>query len=318
MEVNDKQIMVSIQCLAYNHEKFIRQCLEGIVSQKTTFNYEAIVHDDASIDKTAQIIHEFEEKYPNIIKPIYEENHLFQSDIIALRKKMDNAVNGKYVAICEYDDYWIDENKLQKQVDFLENHKEYSMCFHNAIEHYEDNSQEDHQFSTIEDRDYTGLEIYETWQVPTASVMIKKNVFDSDLYKELLYERDLVFTDIILFLTASRFGKIRGMSDIMSVYRRQPSGVTAKAYFGKESTQIRLADEFLELADIFGKEYRPQAEKNYSQKYMTLFMLSREKGKTNWKYLWYAFFRYPKNLFRFSPQKHTHYLKKILRMICHI
>jgi glycosyltransferase involved in cell wall biosynthesis len=315
MEIVENQIMVSIQCLAYNHEKYIRQCLEGIVSQKTTFKFEAIVHDDASTDNTAKIIHEFEEKYPDIIKPIFEDNNLFQRDIIALRKKMDSAVNGKYISICECDDYWIDENKLQKQVDFLENHKEYSMCFHNALEHYEDNSQEDHLFSHIEDRDYSGLELFETWQVPTASVMVKKDVFDSDIYKMLLYGRDLVFTDIILFLTASKLGKIRGMSDIMSVYRRQSTGVTAKAYFGKESTQIQLANEFLELADIFGKEYRPQAEKNYSQKYFTLFLLSREKGSTNWKYLWNAFFKYPQNLFRFSPHKHMHYIKKLFQII---
>jgi len=69
MEKKDNHIMVSIKCLAYNHEKYIRQCLEGIVSQKTSFEFEAIVHDDASTDNTAKIIHEFEEKYPDIIKP---------------------------------------------------------------------------------------------------------------------------------------------------------------------------------------------------------------------------------------------------------
>ena len=241
MEKNDNRIMVSIKCLAYNHEKYIRKCLEGIVSQKTNFKFEVIVHDDASTDKTANIIHEFENNYPDIIKPIYEETNLYQSDIIALRKKMNMFVKGKYVAFCECDDYWIDENKLQNQVDFLENHKDYSMCFHNAIEHYEDNSQEDRQFSHIEDRDYTGLEIYETWQVPTASVMVKKEIFESDLYKELLYERDLIFTDIVLFLTASKFGKLRGMHDVMSVYRRQPSGVTAKAYFGTRHANLTVA-----------------------------------------------------------------------------
>ena len=183
MEKNDNRIMVSIKCLAYNHEKYIRKCLEGIVSQKTNFKFEVIVHDDASTDKTANIIHEFENNYPDIIKPIYEETNLYQSDIIALRKKMNMFVKGKYVAFCECDDYWIDENKLQKQVDFLENHKDYSMCFHNAIEHYEDNSQEDRQFSHIENRDYSGLEIFETWQVPTASVMVREEVFESDLYK---------------------------------------------------------------------------------------------------------------------------------------
>ena len=192
------------------------------------------------------------------------------------------------------------------------------MCFHNAIEHYEDNSKEDCQFSQIENRDYTGLEIYEKWQIPTASVVVRRDIFENELYKHLLYERNFIFTDIVLFLIASKYGKIRGIADIMSVYRRQPSGVTATSYFGKESTQIKLADEYLELASIFGKEYRPQAEKNYSQKYLTLFMISKEKGKTNWKYLWNAFFKFPRNLFRFSPQKHTHYLKKLFRVIRNI
>ena len=315
MENYENQIMVSIKCLAYNHENYIRQCLDSIVSQKTSFMFEAIVHDDASTDKTAKIIEEYASKYPNIIKPIYEERNLYQNDIIELRKKMNAAVKGKYVAFCECDDYWIDENKLQKQVDFLESNKEYSMCFHNALEHFEDNSQEDRLFSHIENRDYTGLEIFETWQVPTASVMVRRTVSENDLYKYLLYEKNYVFTDIILFLTASKFGKLHGMTDTMSVYRRQSTGVTAKAYFGKESTQIQLANEFLELADIFGKEYRPQAEKNYSQKYFTLFLLSREKGATNWKYLWNALFKYPKNLLRFSPQKHMHYLTKLFRKI---
>ena len=115
-------------------------------------------------------------------------------------------------------------------------------------------------------------------------------------------------------MTASKFGKLYGMSDTMSVYRRQSSGVTAKAYFGKESTQIKLAEEFLELAAIFGKEYRPQAEKNYAQKYFTLFMLSKEKGITNWGYLWNAFFKFPKNFIRFSPHKHMHYIKKLFHI----
>lgn len=315
MDTNNSQILVTIKCLAYNHEKYIRQCLEGIVHQKTTFRYEAIVHDDASTDDTAYIIHEYEEKYPDIIKPIYEEKNLYQKDVITLRKKMNSAVRGKYVAFCECDDYWTDENKLQKQIDFLETHKDYSMCFHNALEHFEDKSNKDQLFSHIEDRDYTGLEIYETWQIPTASVVVREEVFESELYKYLLYEKDFIFTDIVLFLTASKFGKLRGMSDVMTVYRRQPSGVTSKAYFGKESIQIKLAEQFLELANIFGKEYRPQAEKNYSQKYLTLFILSREKGNTNWKYLWNAFFKYPRNIFRFSPQKHTHYIKKLIYMI---
>lgn len=127
MGEDKRPVMVSIQCLAYNHEPYIRQCLDGIVMQQTNFPFEAIVHDDASTDNTAKIIREYAEKYPDIIKPIvekenqYSKRHLF-SDLIP-----KEAYRGKYIAMCECDDYWIDPLKLQKQVDFMENHPECSM-----------------------------------------------------------------------------------------------------------------------------------------------------------------------------------------------
>lgn len=117
--MND-QIKVSICMLAYNHEKYIRQALDSILMQKVDFNYEILIHDDASPDKTADIIREYEERYPNIIKPIYQVENQFSKGKMISREYQYPRVSGQYVAFCECDDYWIDVYKLQKQVNFLD------------------------------------------------------------------------------------------------------------------------------------------------------------------------------------------------------
>lgn len=131
-EKDTRPIMVSIRCTAYNHEKYIRDALEGFVMQKTNFRFEAIVHDDASTDGTAAIIREYAEKYPDIIKPIYETENQYSKHDGSLTKIMNSACKGKYIAMCEGDDYWTDPYKLQKQVDFLENNPGFTMVWHDA------------------------------------------------------------------------------------------------------------------------------------------------------------------------------------------
>lgn len=132
-EKDTRPIMVSIRCTAYNHEKYIRDALEGFVMQKTNFRFEAIVHDDASTDGTAAIIREYAEKYPDIIKPIYETENQYSKHDGSLSRIMNEACVGKYIALCEGDDYWTDPYKLQKQVDFMEKHPDYSMCWTDAF-----------------------------------------------------------------------------------------------------------------------------------------------------------------------------------------
>lgn len=128
-ENNLEPIMVSIICLTYNQSKYIRDCLEGFVRQKTNFRFEAIVHDDASMDETPSVIRDYAQKFPDIIKPIIEEENQYSKHDGSLQRIINNELRGKYVALCEGDDYWIDPLKLQKQVDFLENNPEYGMCY---------------------------------------------------------------------------------------------------------------------------------------------------------------------------------------------
>ena len=131
-----KDCLVSVLCTAYNHEEYIRDALESIVTQQTDFPFELLVNDDASTDGTAAIIREYAEKYPDIVRPFYQEKNLYSQDIDIYYAVFFPNARGKYVAFCEGDDYWTDPTKLQRQVDFLEAHPEYSACVHNTLLHY--------------------------------------------------------------------------------------------------------------------------------------------------------------------------------------
>lgn len=125
------EIMVSIICNAYNQESYIADAIESFLMQKTEFAFEILIHDDASTDRTADIIREYEKKYPTLVKPIYQMENQYSKGGIG--KFQYPRVKGKYVAICEGDDYWTDSHKLQKQVEQLEKHPECDMCAHTAI-----------------------------------------------------------------------------------------------------------------------------------------------------------------------------------------
>ena len=124
-------IMTSICCITYNHENYIADAIESFLMQKTDFSYEILIHDDASTDRTPEIIKQYESKYPDLIKPIYQTENQYSKGLRTMGFNMDRA-KGKYIAICEGDDYWTDPYKLQKQVDYMEKNPECSMCIHAA------------------------------------------------------------------------------------------------------------------------------------------------------------------------------------------
>lgn len=126
---NKDLFVVSICCVTYNHDNYISDALDGFLMQKTNFSFEILIHDDASTDNTANIIREYEKKYPDIFKPIYQTENQ--------KSKLGGGMNptfnfprakGKYIAVCDGDDFWTDPLKLQKQVDYMENNAEFSMC----------------------------------------------------------------------------------------------------------------------------------------------------------------------------------------------
>ena len=157
--------LISVLCLAYNHEAYIRQTLDSFVMQQTDFPFEVIVHDDASTDSTAAIIREYEARYPDIIKSIYQtENQYSKPDTPIMKTFLYPIARGKYFAICDGDDQFTDPAKLQKQADFLEAHPEYSICVHRAWLHREGTeAAEDVLYpAEEEDRDFAREELLVT------------------------------------------------------------------------------------------------------------------------------------------------------------
>ena len=125
---------VSVYMLAYNHSKWIARAIESIINQKTNFEYKLYIYDDASNDGTINIINEYSKKYPNLIVPILQKKNVYSKDgFIGVNKIILPYIKGKYVCLCEGDDYWISDNKLQIQYDYMEKNSECSFCFSNAF-----------------------------------------------------------------------------------------------------------------------------------------------------------------------------------------
>ena len=227
----ESQITVSICCVTYNHGEYIKQALDSFLAQKTRFNIEILIHDDASTDNTPQIIEKIEKKYPTIIKPIYQKENQFSKGIpISMTFNFPRA-RGKYIALCEGDDYWTDPYKLQKQVDFLEANPEYVLTADNAIWH-DLGPDKQRPFSTNPEKDVSIGELLRERQFATAAVVFR------NLGNDLLFKG--VGGDTVLWCHLTKFGKLKYFPRITSVYQRHELGVvssTAKFKWAKTMEQ---------------------------------------------------------------------------------
>lgn len=226
-----EDIKVSVLCLVYNHEKYIRDCLEGFVMQKTDFKYEVLIHDDASTDNSAAIIREFEEKYPDIIKPIYQTENQYSKGVKITREFQYPRARGKYLALCEGDDYWIDPYKLSKQVEYMDAHPDCTFCFTNG---YIDDmangakrrdfipfNRNDEKFFRNESRRYTLDDMHELTFVPTASFLYSRDV----LMKALEHMNEKCPTaDLRIRLYLTSYGYAYYINDKTCVYRQNVQG----------------------------------------------------------------------------------------------
>lgn len=215
------QVAVSIICNAYNHGKYIRDALEGFVIQKTNFPFEVLVHDDASTDNTADVIREYEAKYPEIIKPIYQTENQYQKNRAAVRKIQSARVQGKYIALCEGDDYWTDPLKLQKQYDYMESHPESTLCACSTDWLNMLNGKVENRCRVAEDTDFTLEDIILEKKgriFPTVSVFVKSEIW--------LEKRTWGFPigDYPLAIYAALYGNVHMLADSMCVYRWYAEG----------------------------------------------------------------------------------------------
>lgn len=223
---------VAIRCLVYNHEKYLRDCLDGIVMQKTNFPYFAVVHDDCSTDASAEIIREYQLKYPDKIVPIFEKVNCYSTDWrVADRKIVEAYGDAKYIAVCEGDDYWTDPGKLQKQVDFLESHPDYAVCAHETLMKDEHYNQKDALVSDIcrkdgiippKNTDYTFEDTLRGNIFHLSSILFRHK----DLIEFPEWRYRISAGDMILFRYLGSCGKTHWMPGVMSVYRGHAGSVT--------------------------------------------------------------------------------------------
>jgi glycosyltransferase involved in cell wall biosynthesis len=226
MDDRDNSIpLVSICCVTYNHEKFIAQCLDGFVMQKTDFSFEILVHEDASTDRTAQIVKEYEAKYPHLFRCVYQTENQFLKQNTLINILMPMA-RGQYIALCEGDDYWTDPLKLQTQVKYLEQNQNVSICIHNG--NIEENG------IIVGKSRGDSFKVYSLKNVvksrvlaPTASYLFR-NSFKFPSWFTKVYGGDSAF----LFLLA-QIGEIHYLPYVMCVYRRNPTSV--EGYYKNKS-----------------------------------------------------------------------------------
>lgn len=227
--MNNNTPIVSILCITYNHEKYIRECLEGFVKQKTTFPFEVIIHDDASTDKTPSIIHEFELKYPNIIRPIYQKVNQWSQGKWFVREFIFPKIRGKYIALCEGDDYWCSSQKLEKQVDILESKPNCHLCVHRVMQIQEDGKMTKHTMPNFKLKDgiyFTNefLRLDEGHNFQTTSYFFRYD----DYMKYTLFPPAFRFAakvgDVQMLLYFSSLGDVYFIDDIMSCHRQASKG----------------------------------------------------------------------------------------------
>lgn len=250
-------IMVSVLTTTYNHAPFVRQTLDSILGQKTNFPVEIIVHDDASTDGTAEIIREYAAKHPERIRPILQEENQYSKGN-NVYDFMGPLIRGKYVAQCEGDDYWCDENKLQRQVDFLEQHADYIACVHNTRRVEYGRRRSEILFPTDGDRDVTFSELVQGGNAcfHSSSLVMRSSFRLPEVFQEIT-----AFGDYCVNVALGLSGKIRYFDMVMSVYRFRTPGSWSRWQKISVDSHIRKDESILRLMEIL-EEY---SEHRYTQ-----------------------------------------------------
>lgn len=245
--------LVSVVSTAYNHELYIRKCIEGFLIQKTTFPVELVIHDDASTDKTAEIIREYENKYPTLFKTIYQSENQYSKRVNIWNNLFTNHSKGKYIALCEGDDYWIDPLKLQKQVDFLEANPEYGMCCTSVSIFNQKFNKLISVKSKSQNKDITYLDLLNQNCIYTLTVVCRKNIIEE--YQKSIssdIKAKWLMGDYPMWLWFSLKGKIYSFDFVSSVYRISANSVTHKK---DETKRIRFFKNVFQIVDYYLENY---------------------------------------------------------------
>jgi glycosyltransferase involved in cell wall biosynthesis len=219
--VIEKNIKVSISLVTFNHEKYIAQAIESILMQVVNFDYEIIIGEDYSSDRTRDIVKEYYHKYPDKIRLILPEQNLgcYGQKIFVQTLK---ACQGDYIALLDGDDYWTSANKLQMQVDFLDSHPDCVICFHDVVKIIENGSLESIQYNDFQPKAISTIKhLLKSNFIPTCSTLYRNRLFSD--FPDWYY--DLICGDWILHVFNAQHGHIGYINQNMGVYRVHEHGL---------------------------------------------------------------------------------------------
>jgi glycosyltransferase involved in cell wall biosynthesis len=294
--------LVSISCITYNQKEFIEQALDSFLMQKTDFPYEILIGDDYSTDGTREIVVNYQKKFPDKIRLISSDKNVGRVENIL---KVFDSVLGKYIAICEGDDYWTDPLKLQKQVDFMESNEKFSTCAHQTLTKYDFQVEEETQFyiGKTNKNILTVRDFLDKIPFHTSSILFRKSL----LNLSPLIQYPALVRDHPLMIILSTFGPIKLLPDIMSVYRKNKKGVSENMSFSM------IYEANIETADALNKVLPHFRLKSYYIKGLwSRYYLQREND-LDFFHRTLLFFRYAISSFYIFPKN----LKSLFFMIKH-
>ncbi|MFB6317421.1 glycosyltransferase [Saccharicrinis sp. FJH54] len=244
--------LVTIACATYNQEKYIAQTIEGFLLQKTTFKVEIIIHDDASIDDTAKIIREYQKKDARI-KAIFQKENQHSRGVKPFVDILSQKAEGKYIAICEGDDYWTDPDKLQKQVDFLEANPDYGMVHTNHAIY----SEHEHKFlkrnfdAPVYNDNPTFEDILLKNPVSTLTVLAKTSLIHK-VISDFPENNTWKMGDFPMWLGIAHYSKIKYLPDNTAVYRVLKNSLSNQQDFSKK---LAMFNSVFEVKTWYMKKY---------------------------------------------------------------
>jgi glycosyltransferase involved in cell wall biosynthesis len=241
--------LVSVLMLTYNHESYIAQAIESVLAQKTNFNVELVIGEDCSTDRTYEICKQYQTQYPDIVKLIHNENNIGISKNFVLSY---NACNGKYMAICEGDDFWINANKLQIQVDYLESHPDVCISIHRVMNYYpEDNSKS--LSNPKQKKETTIADLADMNYISNVSAVFRNKLFDLPEWFSQVSTYDYA-----MHMINAQFGKIVYLPKVMAVYRQHKKAIWSRTTLDKRlqiamDVRFDLINYFQHNIDISNK-----------------------------------------------------------------
>lgn len=287
-----EDVVLSVWCITYNHAPYIRNALDSFINQKTDYKYEILVHDDASTDGTIEILKEYEKRFPELVRVFYEEKNQYSQGRfnLVLQKMAETELRGRYVAICEGDDCWVDFNKLQLQIDYMERHPECSMTGHNVVVMNNRQNTIIPWQGLIGDRniDTEELIINNKGGFQTSSFVLRRDVLN--VHWMLMQDCDI--GDWPMRLAASTCGTVHYFDRVMSAYRSFNSGAWSSRIENDYHTRLRYHMTFARYLQRFDnytdRKYHKWIQIQIDAALLHIVSLTREKSMQEFVELCYS------------------------------